>query len=115
MCNGLDRIPHPEPARFEMLSRYQEKQDEMRGWRKQLAKRSRDDSAMRMAEKDIRIAELERQVVLLTASHMAMIRAVGELGGFSKWSKFFDGYQEVREELRKMGAMPEASVTKIGE
>lgn len=103
------------PARSELLSRYQEKQDEMRGWRKRLAKRSRDDSAMSMAEKDIRIAELERQVALLTASHVAMIRAVGELGGFSKWSKFFDGYQEVREELRKMGAMPEASVTRIGE
>ncbi len=98
------------PARSKMLELYQTKQDEFRGWRKRLAKRSRDSSAMDMAEKDVRIAELERQVELLTASHVAMLRAVGELGGFAKWAKFFDTYKDIRDELAKMGAMPEAKV-----
>lgn len=98
------------PARSKMLELYQTKQDEFRGWRKRLAKRSRDGSAMDMAEKDVRIVELERQVELLTASHVAMLRAVGELGGFAKWAQFFDTYKEIREDLVKLGAMPEAKV-----
>ncbi|MBI3221792.1 MAG: hypothetical protein HYZ46_01615 [Nitrosomonadales bacterium] len=102
------------PARSKMLELYQAKQDEFRGWRKRLAKRSRDGSAMDMAEKDVRIAELERQVELLTASHVAMLRAVGELGGFAKWAQFFDTYKEIREDLVKLGAMPEAKILEVG-
>jgi len=102
------------PARSKMLELYQTKQDEFRGWRKRLAKRSRDGSAMDMAEKDVRIAELERQVELLTASHVAMLRAVGELGGFAKWAQFFDTYKEIREDLVKLGAMPEAKILEVG-
>ena len=94
------------PARSEMLVLYQKKQEEFRGWRKRLAKRSKDSSAMDLAEKDILIAELEHQVEILTASHVAMLRAVGELGGFAKWAKFFDDFQGVRNQLNKMGAMP---------
>lgn len=97
------------PARSEMLARYQARQDEFRGWRKRLAKRSRERSAMDLTEKDIRISELERQVELLTASHVAMLRAVGELGGFAKWAKFFESYQDIRNELTKLGAIPAAS------
>lgn len=100
-------------ARSALLAKYQAKQDEFRGWRKRLGKCSKNSTAMEMADKDIRIAELERQVMLLKASHVAMIRAVGELGGFSKWAKFFDGYKSVREELAKMGALPEASIATI--
>lgn len=103
------------PARLAILSAYQSKQDELRGWRKRLAKRSSDSAAMSLAEKDIRIAELERQVELLTASHVAMIRAVGERGGFDAWAKFFANYREVREELVRMGAMPTAKVLPLEE
>lgn len=94
------------PARSEMLALYQNKQEEFRGWRKRLAKRSKDSSAMDLAEKDIRIAELEHQIEVLTASHVAMLRAVGELGGFAKWAKFFDDFKGIRDQLSKMGAMP---------
>lgn len=99
--------------RSALLAKYQAKQDEFQMWRKRMGKRSKDSTAMNMADKDIRIAELERQVELLTASHVAMIRAVGELGGFSKWAKFYDNYKSVREELAKMGALPEASIATI--
>lgn len=102
-------------ARLAILSAYQSKQKELRSWRKRLAKRSTDSAAMSLAEKDIRIAELERQIELLTASHVAMIRAVGECGGFDAWGKFFPIYREVRTELVKMGAMPTAKVFSLGE
>lgn len=100
-------------VRSGLLAKYQARQDEFRQWRTRLAKRSNKNVAMGMAEKDLRIEELERQVALLTASHVAMIRAVGELGGFSKWIKFYESYRAVREELAKMGALPTASITSM--
>jgi hypothetical protein len=101
------------PDRSALLASYQKKQEEYRDWRKRLAKRSRDSTAMDMAEKDIRIKELEQQVEILTASHVAMLRAVGELGGFAKWAQFFESYKEVRDNLAKLGAMPDAEVFQI--
>ena len=101
--------------RMEMLDRFKARQDEFRGWRKRLAKGSRDTAAMSMADKDIRIAELENQVEILTASHVAMLRAVGELGGFSKWAKFFESFKEITEKLGKLGAMPEAQIATFGQ
>lgn len=103
------------PARSRMMAKYQARQKEFRGWRTRLAKRSRDSAAMGMAEKDIRIDELERHVELLTASHVAMLRAVGELGGYAKWAKFFESYKDIRNELMKMGAMPTAKVIALDE
>lgn len=103
------------PARAQMLARFQARQEEFRGWRTRLAKRSKESAAMGMAEKDSRIGELERQVELLTASHVAMLRAVGELGGYAKWAKFFDSYKDIRDELTKMGAMPTAKVIPLDE
>jgi hypothetical protein len=61
-------------------------------WRGRPSKLSGVAAAGALADRDIRIAELESQVALLTASHVAMIRAVGELGGFSKWAQFYDSY-----------------------
>jgi hypothetical protein len=100
-------------ARSTLLAKYQMRQEEFRGWRKRLAKRSKGGAAMDMAGKDIRIVELERQVELLIASHVAMIRAVGELGGFSKWAKFYDRFKNVRDDLASMGALSEASISSI--
>lgn len=101
------------PARAKLLGVYQAKQQDHRAWRRRLAKRSQDSSVMDLAAKDLRIAELERQVELLTASHVAMLRTVGELGGFAKWAQFFDTYQGIREDLARMGAMPAAKVLKM--
>jgi hypothetical protein len=98
------------PQRSALLAHYQKKQEEFRGWRKRLTRISKDNAAMEMVEKDLRIAELESQVELLSASHVAMIRAIGELGGFSKWAKFFEGYQSVRDKLAQKGAMPESAI-----
>jgi len=95
------------PFRSQILSQYKAKQDEFREWRKRLAKRARDSSMLDLVEKDIRIQELERQVELLRVSHVAMLRAVGELGGFAKWAKFYENYREVRNDIAAMGAMPE--------
>lgn len=92
--------------RSELILQYQNKQNEQRAWQKRLGKTSKENAAKELAEKDMRIAALTQQVEILTASHVAMIRAIGELGGFSKWAKFFQDYQPIRDRLNTIGAMP---------
>jgi hypothetical protein len=92
--------------RSQLLSFYQNKQNELRSWHKRLGKSSTENTAKKLAEKEHRILELERQVEILTASHIALIRAVGELGGFNKWAKFFENYQSIIDELNSLRAIP---------
>ena len=61
-----------------------------------MPKRSREQLADQLAQKDSRIVELERQVEVLRVSHVAMIRTVGELGGMGKLLKLYEGYREVK-------------------
>ena len=94
-------------ARSRLLSEYQERQREYRRWQGRIGKQSAADTVAALAQKNQRIAELEANVRLLTASHVAMLRAVGAMGGFRKWAQFFDQYQEVRNKLEKLSAMPD--------
>ncbi len=104
-----------DPVRKEIIEAAKSKQVELRSWRKRQAKQSRDRDAESLTEKDLRIAELERRIDLLTASHKAMILAIGEFGGMAGWQRFFPHWQQVEEMLREMGAMPTAEITKIKE
>jgi len=100
-------------SRSRLLAEYQQRQSEYRRWRGRVAKRSGADTAASLADKDIRIAELEATVQLLTASHLALLRAVGELGGFSKWAQFYENHREVRDKLTELGAVPAATVSPL--
>lgn len=102
-------------TRSQLLAEYQHRQTEYRRWRGRVAKRSGADTAASLADKDIRIAELEATVQLLTASHLAMLRAVGELGGFSKWAKFYEHHREARDKLIALGAVPIATVSSLAD
>lgn len=102
-----------DPIRKAIVEAAQAKQTELRTWRKRQAKQSRDRDAESLAEKDLRIAELEQCIELLTASHKAMILAIGEFGGMAGWQRFFPHWQQVEEMLRDMGAMPSADVLPI--
>jgi hypothetical protein len=84
------------PARSELLSRFQMQQNQYRVWQERMPKRSREQLADQLAQKDSRIVELERQVEVLRVSHVAMIRTVGELGGMGKLLKLYEGYREVK-------------------
>lgn len=101
------------PNRSEVLALYQTKQKEIRGHLGRLGKRSKESTAAELANKDLRIAELEKQVELLQSSHLAMIRAVGELGGMSKWMRFFENYKEARDLLYQMNVLPDAEISGI--
>jgi len=93
-------------ARSKLLADYQERQREYRRWKSRTGKQSSADISATLTKKELRIAELEATVQLLTASHVAMLRAVGAAGGFSKWAQFFDGFKEARDTLTQLGAVP---------
>jgi hypothetical protein len=96
--------------RSRLLLQYQERQAEFRRWRGRPNKLSGAAAANALAERDVRITELESQVALLTASHLAMIRAVGEMGGFSRWAQFFDSFRTSRDHLIQFGTLPETKI-----
>lgn len=97
------------PLRSALLAQYQEKQRYIRIHVGSIKKRSREDIAADLANKDQKIAELARHVEILTVSHAALIRVVGELGGMSKWLSFFESYKQIRDDLQKLGAMPQTN------
>lgn len=97
-------------ARSDLLSRFQMQQNQYRAWQERMPKRSREQLASQLAQKDSRIAELERQIEILRISHLAMIRTVGELGGMGKLLKLYEGYREARSELDKMAVLPRGEV-----
>ncbi len=93
--------------RSALLAEYQKRQHEYRTWRGRVGKQSAGDAAASLAKKEQRIAELELSVQVLTASHVALLRAVGAMGGFSKWAQFFEKHQETRKILAQLGAIPD--------
>jgi hypothetical protein len=101
-------------ARSKLLAQYQERQAEYRRWRGRVGKQSSANTAATLEQKEHRIAEREANVQILTASHLAMLRAVGELGGFSKWAKFYEQYRDVRDRFADLGAMPDTAILEFG-
>lgn len=96
--------------RRELLERFKAMQQERREWVRRLPKYSDGALAARLADKDAQIMALRRQVEILRASHVAMLRVVGELGGMGKWLRFFEPYHEIREEIKQLGLLPEPDV-----
>lgn len=101
-------------ARSKLLTQYQGRQDEYRKWRGRVGKQSSANTAATLEQKECRIAELEVNVQILTASHLAMLRAVGAMGGFKKWAQFYEQYGDARDKLADLGAMPDATLREFG-
>ncbi len=93
-----------------ILERYRLDQQRIQRVAANANKQSRGSLAKQLAEKEIKLTELQRQVDLLQASHVAMLRALGEMGGFGAWSKFFERSEPLRRALLEMGALPHADV-----
>lgn len=70
-------------------------------------KSSTEALVARIAKRDEEIASLQRRINILVASHRAMLLAVGEMGGMDYWQKFFAKYDNIRQALRSLDAMPE--------
>jgi len=93
-------------TRSALLAKFQARQEELRRWRERTSKQSALTAAVMLEIKDRQVSDLEASVQLLTASHIAMLRAVGELGGFVKWAQFYESYASVRDELTTLKCPP---------
>lgn len=82
--------------RRSLLKEYQDKQKYFRKHISNSKKQNQSKLALQLAEKDKKIAELEKQIQILTASHIAMLKAVGEIGGVSAWVKFFENNKDLQ-------------------
>lgn len=82
-----------------LVEYYRALQAERKQWAKRAQKTSQDKLAAQLAAKDIRISELEKQISILTASHKALLLAVGETGGVAAWRRFFDNHQGILDGL----------------
>lgn len=101
--------------RARALAEFQSRQKQLRQHIGRIGKRSKDATASELTKRDELNADLKRKNEALLASHVAMIRVVGELGGMSKWVQFFEqGYRPIRDELYKMNAMPTAEIKNLG-
>lgn len=101
------------PFRSALLAQFQSQQAQYRTWQARTPKRSREQLATQLAQKDLEIADLKHQVEILRVHNLAMIRTVGELGGVSKLLKLYDGYRDVRNELESMGVLPQGEVRRF--
>lgn len=97
-------------SRREVVEAFLEKQRQFRDWRDRGRKIGKERLVEGLAEKDLRIAELERQVETLRASHLVMIRAVAEVGATTKLLALYERYNELQHELDKMGLITRANV-----
>jgi len=93
-------------ARSNLVAQYRHRQNEFRRWRGRVGKRAGDQNGAALADKQSKIDQMEMTVALLTASHVALLRSLGELGGFAKWAAFYERFREARDALQKIGAIP---------
>jgi hypothetical protein len=93
-------------SRRALVAQYRDRQNEFRRWRGRAGKRSGDQNAAALVDNQSRIDQMEAMVALLTASHVALLRSLGELGGFAKWAAFYEHFREAREALQQIGAIP---------
>lgn len=89
--------------RRSLLKEYQDKQKYFRKHINNSKKQNQSKLALQLAEKDKKIAELEKQIQILTASHIAMLKAIGEVGGMSAWIKFFEKNKDIKSYLISPG------------
>ena len=94
-------------VRSALLSQYQERQLEHRRAAARIGSVHPSVAHEVIARHESKIQELERAVQILTASHVAMVRTIGAMGGFRKWMEFYEHHRFMRDKLVELGAMPD--------
>lgn len=99
-----------QPDRKALLERYQLRQVELRSLVEKTDKQSRSNLQVQVARLAQEVESLKSERDLLIASHKAMLLAVGEMGGMSAWRKFFPIWEDTRQKLSQLQALPNAVV-----
>lgn len=93
-----------------LLNQYQARQSELRALVEKTDKQSRTNLQARVARLTQENEALQAERDLLIASHKAMLLAVGEMGGMAAWRKFFPVWEETRQQLAALQALPCAKI-----
>jgi sugar-specific transcriptional regulator TrmB len=96
--------------RMAIVSHYQDLQRQRRKWINSASKQSPEKLSAALAERDAKIKRLEKEVQTLRVSHVAMMRAVGEMGGISKWLRFFQDFSDIKQTLTELDVYPPTQV-----
>ena len=88
--------------RQQLLHEFQEKQTLVRKLTDSAKRIAKSALITDLAEKERKIAMLEEQVQFLTASHIAMLRAVGQIGGMEIWRSFFKDFSKLQTLLKDL-------------
>lgn len=103
-----------QPERKALLDQYQARQSELHALVEKTDKQSRTNLQARVARLTHENETLKAERDLLIASHKAMLLAVGEMGGMAAWRKFFPAWEETRQQLSALQALPsEKSLSKL--
>lgn len=102
--NATDYTRHPE--RRALLEAAQAKQQELRKFVGNVKRTGTKIAAAKLQVGEARIHELEANEAARIASHLAMIRAMAELGGTAKLLTFYKSYAGIRDRLHRQGALP---------
>lgn len=99
-----------QPERKALLDQYQARQSELHALVEKTDKQSRTNLQTRVARLTQENETLKAERDLLIASHKAMLLAVGETGGMAAWRKFFPAWEETRQQLAALQALPSAKI-----
>lgn len=99
-----------QPERKALLDQYKARQSELRALVEKTDKQSRTNLQARVARLTQENETLQAERDLLIASHKAMLLAVGEMGGMAAWRKFFPAWEETRQQLTALQALPSAKI-----
>jgi hypothetical protein len=99
--------------RRQLLEKYQEKQRDLRTTVRRVAHSGTTEAAIKLKASTDRVEELEANEAARVASHVAMIRAMAELGGTAKLQRFYSNYSEIRDALARDGSLPGSFVTNV--
>lgn len=99
-----------QPERKALLDQYQARQRELRALMEKTDKQSRTNLQAKVARLIQENDALKGERDLLVASHKAMLLAVGEMGGMAAWRKFFPDWEQTKEQLIQLQALPNAEV-----
>lgn len=96
-----------------LLEQYQMRQQELRAMVEKTNSQSRTNLSRRLALLQQENEKLKSERNLLIASHKAMLLAVGEMGGIAAWRRFYPKWEEVREQLLELQALPSAMLLPV--
>lgn len=96
--------------RMARVVEWQAEQARVRSQIERSDKTSRTNLANQLEIQKARVSELEAERNLMCGAMLAMVQAIGEMGGMRAWHRFFDQHSEALRQLRTIGALPSAAV-----